>query len=800
MDPFFDSPDCALLLITKGKTARARTAPPRAPKAGKTTAGNGKLPSLVLADMNQTAARLLGVDRKEAVGRTAEAVLPKGFARALQAAVSRRPIPPRPRKSGSFRYILLQLAQGGYACLFRPDPARTAAPQPDEAALMSIADSLDEIIWIVDVKGRRTLYINHAYERVFGRPRQELAEDSTRWLAYVHPEDRERVRRETFSKNSTRLDITYRTILPDSSIRWVHARTFPVLDQNGDPLRLMGIGEEVTEKVLISQRLEASETRFRGLFSESPASLWEVDLSIVKTRLDALSRDGVTDISRHLRAHAADRGDILSLIRVTDVSRVTLSLFKAENKAQVLTGALKTMTEEGSLALADALAALHDGAPLAESVSPWKTFTGETRDLVMRLTIASGSETTWREVLLSFTDITDLKAKERALSESEEKFRIISEQSQIGLCIVQDNRVIYANRAFSGITGFVEGTAMKRGAPGEMKFNPGEEMMGAMRRMAGAGSQDAIRMADVPITSILGERKWFNVLMKKISIEGKPAGMAALIDITEEKRAREQARERQAQLIQADKLASIGVLAAGVAHEINNPNQAIILSSQVLMDAWADMTQIMDGYREANGDFSLAGVSYSQMREMLANCITAIRDCSTKIETIVSDLKGFARQDMPEAFRPIDLNMAVRSSLTLLSNMLKKSTQKLTVELAPHLPPVMGNYQRLEQVFINLIQNACQALPDSTRGITISTFFEERTTRVVFRVDDEGIGIAPEDMPHITDPFFTTKRESGGTGLGLSICATIVDQHAGSMEHEPRPGGGTRATIRLPAA
>ena len=395
--------------------------------------------------------------------------------------------------------------------------------------------------------------------------------------------------------------------------------------------------------------------------------------------------------------------------------------------------------------------------------------------------------------------ITDLEAKERALSESEEKFRIISEQSQIGLCIVQDNRIVYANRAFSSFTGLLEGGAMKRSPGEEMGFNPGREMVTAMRRMAG-GSQDAVRMADVPLTSILGERRWFNVLMKRISVNGKPAGMAALIDITEEKRAREQARERQTQLIQADKLASIGVLAAGVAHEINNPNQAIILSAQVLMDAWADMTQIMDGYREENGDFSLAGVSYTQMREMLANCISAIRDCSAKIETIVTDLKGFARQDASETFRPLDLNMAVRSSLTLLSNMLKKSTRKLTVELASHLPPVMGNYQRLEQVFINLIQNACQALPDPSRGIAIRTFFEERTSQVVFQVEDEGMGIKAEDMPHITDPFFTTKRESGGTGLGLSICATIVDQHGGRMEHQPRPEGGTRAEIHLPAA
>jgi polar amino acid transport system substrate-binding protein len=144
----------------------------------------------------------------------------------------------------------------------------------------------------------------------------------------------------------------------------------------------------------------------------------------------------------------------------------------------------------------------------------------------------------------------------------------------------------------------------------------------------------------------------------------------------------------------------------------------------------------------------------------------------------------------------VDLNSVINSALSLLSNMVKKSTDRFSLAADQKLPLVKGNFQRLEQVLINLIQNACQALPNRKRGITVSTCRDGG--HVVLSVEDEGIGITPETLPRIMDPFFSTKHDSGGVGLGLAISSTIVKQHGGEMRFISEPGKGTRAEVILP--
>ena len=146
----------------------------------------------------------------------------------------------------------------------------------------------------------------------------------------------------------------------------------------------------------------------------------------------------------------------------------------------------------------------------------------------------------------------------------------------------------------------------------------------------------------------------------------------------------------------------------------------------------------------------------------------------------------------------VDVNAVLKSAVTLLSNMIMKSTDHFSVEYGSPLPRLRGNFQRLEQVIINLIQNACQALRDTRRGISVSTFYDEKIQGIVVKVEDEGVGIPSEILPHITDAFFTTKPESGGTGLGLSISSRIVKEHGGTLTFISEVRKGTRAEIFLP--
>jgi two-component system NtrC family sensor kinase len=279
----------------------------------------------------------------------------------------------------------------------------------------------------------------------------------------------------------------------------------------------------------------------------------------------------------------------------------------------------------------------------------------------------------------------------------------------------------------------------------------------------------------------------------------KPTGILVTgMDITERKRAMEQARRHQQQLIQADKMASLGVLVSGVAHEINNPNNFIMLNGRIFSRVWADVQPILRGYFESRGEFLVAGMPYSEAQPRIGQLISGITEGAQRIKHIVQNLRDFARSDAGQLDHEVDLNAVVESSVTLMRNLIDKSTSRFTLSLAPELPRARGNFQQLEQVLLNLITNACQALPDRERGIWVETRKEAEGLGVEVR--DEGVGIPEENLKRILDPFFTTKQDSGGTGLGLSISYNIVKNHGGELAISSRPGQGTTAAVRLPAA
>jgi polar amino acid transport system substrate-binding protein len=213
---------------------------------------------------------------------------------------------------------------------------------------------------------------------------------------------------------------------------------------------------------------------------------------------------------------------------------------------------------------------------------------------------------------------------------------------------------------------------------------------------------------------------------------------------------------------------------------------------------WGSVQPILDRYYDDNGDFTLAGLKYSKARQRVPQLFENILEGSTRIKNIVKDLKDYARHDSTDLDQPVYLNSVLKHSLNLLANQVKKATDNFAVHYDHGRPTVRGNFQKVEQVIINLIQNSCEALPDKTCAITLTTRMNTDDGVAVFIVNDEGSGIAQEDLPHITDPFFTTKRDIGGTGLGLSVSHKIVREHNGSLEFQSRPGRGTRAVLTLP--
>ncbi|WKZ69431.1 MAG: PAS domain-containing sensor histidine kinase [Melioribacteraceae bacterium] len=280
---------------------------------------------------------------------------------------------------------------------------------------------------------------------------------------------------------------------------------------------------------------------------------------------------------------------------------------------------------------------------------------------------------------------------------------------------------------------------------------------------------------------------------------GKPIYYDGLInDITNLKAAEKEAEIRQQQLLQADKMASLGVLISGIAHEINNPNNFILLNIQLFQKIWKDVLPILEDYFKENGDFVLAGMLYSRASSKINQSLEGILNGSERIRKIVNTLTDYAKIDSGQIESDVDINKIVDMAITITSNLIKQSTNNFKVELDSSLPTIKGNSQQLEQVVINLLTNACHSLKKKDSSINLRTELSDDKKSIRIVVKDKGRGIKEKDLKHIMDPFFTTRRDSGGTGLGLSISYNIVKNHGGELSLLSDFGKGTTATVTLP--
>jgi C4-dicarboxylate-specific signal transduction histidine kinase len=260
----------------------------------------------------------------------------------------------------------------------------------------------------------------------------------------------------------------------------------------------------------------------------------------------------------------------------------------------------------------------------------------------------------------------------------------------------------------------------------------------------------------------------------------------------------DQRKDEHEQLVQADKMITLGTLVSGVAHEINNPNNFIMLNIPVIEQVLKEAQPLFEKRYSEKGDFYIGKMRYSILREKIPNLLSGVLDGSRRIKRIVDDLKNFARQDNSDFSSDIDMCKVVESSVVLINKFIKKSTSHFQVFADSSIPYIKGNAQRLEQVIINLLQNSCNALTDPEKKLEVFINYDTESKEVVVEIKDEGIGIDEQTINQIVDPFFTTRRMTGGTGLGLSVSARIVQEHGGVLNFESAPEKGTSAFLRLP--
>ncbi len=250
------------------------------------------------------------------------------------------------------------------------------------------------------------------------------------------------------------------------------------------------------------------------------------------------------------------------------------------------------------------------------------------------------------------------------------------------------------------------------------------------------------------------------------------------------------------QLQQADKLASLGQLVSGIGHEINNPNQFIRGNIKIINQAITDMLPIVDDYYKEHPDLKIARLKYDFFREHIMTLVDDMSHGSERIKGIVEGLRGFARKDEGLLLDTVDVNTLIEATTRLVQNEVHKHAE-IELGLSKGVKTFTGNSQKIEQVLVNLIVNAAQAIPDDKKGlITVRTRMEKDT--VIIEIEDNGKGMDEKTLKLIFDPFFTTKRTKGGTGLGLAIAFRIIEEHGGSISVSSKPGTGTLFTIRIP--
>ncbi|HDI60079.1 MAG TPA: PAS domain-containing protein [Desulfobacteraceae bacterium] len=373
-------------------------------------------------------------------------------------------------------------------------------------------------------------------------------------------------------------------------------------------------------------------------------------------------------------------------------------------------------------------------------------------------------------------DISRLTSLEQRLRRTNMFLRNILRSAVDGIIAADmSGKIIIFNEAAAEVTGYSVAEALD--ALYIWQIYPGEGKAAARRVMRDLrgddyGGSGKLNRYHVDIRGKNGQRIPISLYAALIYEEGhEVASIGFFHDLRDRLRMKTELERAQVQLMQAEKMASLGKLAAGVAHQLNNPLGSITLFARLMLE-----------------EHDLPEAARDDLERILSD--------AERCRDTVKELLEFARQTRQQ-IQPQDINQALERTLFLLQNQTLFHNIRIVKVFAPDLPPVRADIQQLNHLFMNLILNAAQAMQGSGQ-LTIRTLFEVEAKTAVIEVGDTGPGIPPEVLPHIFEPFFTTKEEGQGTGLGLSMVYSIVENHGGRTEVDSSPESGTTFRVRLP--
>jgi len=420
-------------------------------------------------------------------------------------------------------------------------------------------------------------------------------------------------------------------------------------------------------------------------------------------------------------------------------------------------------------------------------------------------------------------DITNRKKAEKALWESEEKYRTLYESSRDAIMMLAPStrRLIAGNQATIELFGVQNEEELKTKCLSDVspEYQPDGQLSSEKAKdMIEKTMKEGSNFFEWKHMKLDGKEFFSTVLLTRVELKGEELLRATIRDITERKRAEEtikiayeqleqshrELKEMQSQLVQNEKLASIGQLAAGVAHEMNTP--VGFVTSQDMFTTYDELIGQIETLRKTELLNKLEGIVQFRddlqidfILEDIQGLFDDSREGLNRITEIVQNLRDFSRIDQPGIHDKYNINKGINATLVVAKNEIKYYADVKT-DLS-EVPPIFCHSGQINQVFLNILVNAAQAIKTQERygngTITIRTYATE--TEVVCEISDDGPGIPPDNLSKILEPFFTTKPVGKGTGLGLSISYDIiVNKHNGGFFVESTVGEGTKFTIKLP--
>ena len=389
-------------------------------------------------------------------------------------------------------------------------------------------------------------------------------------------------------------------------------------------------------------------------------------------------------------------------------------------------------------------------------------------------------------------EMRDRELAETELRESEERLRTITSSAKDAILMLDDGgNITYWNEAATEIFGYSGAEALGKElhrflAPDRYH----EEYRKGFDGFKTTGGGFVVgKTLELTAQRRGGEEFPIELSVSSVMIKGRWHAVGVLRDISERVRTQRELKQAQAQLVQSEKMASLGMLVAGVAHEINTPVGAISSTYDTLARAIERLKEMVD---TSKADDSEQHRKASRVFKVIEDANRVITSGTARVTDIVQRLRSFARLDEAE-FETVDIHEGIEDTLLLVHHELKN---KAVVERHfGDIPPLSCNPRQLNQVYLNLLVNAAQAIEDEGT-ITITTFC--RDDKACVQISDTGVGIPEEARRRIFDPGYTTKGVGVGTGLGLSICYQILESHQGDILVDSEVGKGTTFTVVVP--